>query len=329
MEMQEKLFEVDFDRLRARADQFDQQSFQGISGFDRHVDNDHLWQSTFDAISDLLFVVDRQFKVIRANKAVQDLFPQGSVLGHKCFQIFHNSDQPIAQCPGCKVFHSGRPQCMETRECQFVDRWFEVCVHPIKDNHGFVWQTLHICKDITKLKRLEQRLQDLEVKDSLTSLFNRRTFNTILTREYELAALRRSSLSILVMELDGLNMVNQECGQQFGDYILKEFSHQLRSKLGSGALCARSAGEQFAVLLPDVELAEATRLAEEIHQLAEHHVYDDFFCRQVTVSIGVASLLDHAPASQDELFCFAENALRMAKRLGRNQVVVYNLDDFI
>lgn len=329
MEMEEKIFEVDFEKLRARAGTFDPEQSPSLAGFDLHVDDAHLWQNTFDAISDILFIVDRQFLIIRANKAVQDLFPNRPVLGQKCFEIFHNSSQPIDSCPGCKAFHSGKPECMETQECQFIDRWFEVSVHPIKDSHGFVWQTLHICKDITKVKELEQRLLDLEVKDDLTSLYNRRTFNNILRREYELAALRRSDLVLLVMELDELKLINQECGQQFGDFILQEFSHELRTKLGSSALCARPAGEQFAVLLPDLSLAEASSLAQEIHQLAEHHVYDDFFCRQVTVSIGVASLLDHTPVSQDELFGFAENALRLAKRSGRNRIVIYDLEALI
>lgn len=329
MEMQEKVFEFDFDRLKSRADKLDQGTPTVAKGLDLHINNGQLWQDTFDAISDLLFIVDRQFTIIRANKAVQDIFPNQAVLGQKCFEIFHNSSQPIDKCPGCKVFHSGKPECLETKECQFMDRWFEVHAHPVKDSHGFVWQALHICKDITRLKELEQRLSDLEVKDSLTSLYNRRTFNNILTREYELAALRRDDLAILVMELDELKVINQECGQQFGDYILQEFGHELRQKLGPSALCARSAGEQFAVLLPDASVAEARALAGEIHQLAENHIYDDFFCRQVTVSIGVASFLDHSPGTQDELYCFAENALRFAKRAGRNRIVVYDLEDFI
>jgi diguanylate cyclase (GGDEF)-like protein/PAS domain S-box-containing protein len=329
MEMPEKLFELDFNKLKERVDKLDQELSPAATGFDRHVDNGRIWQDTFDFIADLLFVVDRHFTIIRANKAVHDFFPNQTVLGKKCFDIFHNSSQPISNCPGCKVFHSGKSGCMQTEECHFADSWFEVSVHPIKDSHGFVWQSLHICKDISRLKELEQRLSDLEVKDGLTSLYNRRIFNNILTREFELAAIRRSDLSLLVMELDELKVINQDCGQQFGDYILQEFGHQLRNQLGPAPLCARLAGEQFAVLLPEVNLAEAQKLAREIHQLAENHIYDDFFCRQVTVTIGVASLFEHSPVSQDEFLCFAENALRFAKRAGRNRVGIYNLEDFI
>ncbi|MEN8256734.1 MAG: diguanylate cyclase [Thermodesulfobacteriota bacterium] len=329
MAMQEKIFEVDFDKLRDRADKLDNALSVETTGLARHVNNDQIWQCTFDFIEDLLFIVDRQFNIIRANKAAQDLFPDRPILGQKCFKIFHNSNQPIEKCPGCRVFHSGNPESMESSECNMFGRSFEVNVRPVKDDHGFVWQVLHICKDITKLKKLEQRLRDLEIKDSLTALFNRRTFNKILTREYELAAVRRSDLTVLVMELDGLKLINQECGHQYGDYILQEFSHELQNRLGPASLCARTTGEQFAVLLPQVDFEGAQRLAEDIHQMAENHIYDDFFCRQVTVSIGVASLLDHNPNSQDQLFCFAENALRVAKRCGRNQITVYNLEDFI
>lgn len=323
MEMQEKIFEFNLDNMR------EQVTSPVVDGFERHIDKGLLWQNTFDAIADLLFIVDRRFAIIRANKAVHELFPGRPVLGQKCFEIFHNAQQPIDTCPGCRVFHSGKPECLAAKEWQVGGRCFEVCVHPIKDDHGFVWQSLHICKDVSRVKELEERLRDLEVKDGLTSLYNRRTFNTMLTREYELTTLRHANLSILVMELDELKLINQECGQQFGDYILREFGHELHHKLDASALCARSAGEQFAVLLPDMTLAEARKLAEEIRMLAEHHIYDDFFCRQVTLSIGIASLRDHAPASQDELFCFAENAMRLAKHRGRNRIVVYDLEDFI
>lgn len=329
METQEKLVEFDLNDLRHRVARLDSQVAPVAAGFARHVDNDRIWQDTFDAIADLLFVVDRNFNVIRANKAVRDIFLQQPVLGKKCFEIFHNTTQPIDNCPGCKVFHSGKADSVQTKECQFAESWYDVSVHPIKDDHGFVWQNLHICKDITRLKELEQRLQDIEVKDGLTALFNRRAFNNILSREFELAALRQADLSLLVLELDELKLINQDCGQQFGDYILQEFSHELRGKLPDAALCARPAGEQFAVLLPGVALAGADELAREIHHLAEHHIYDDFFCRQVTVSVGVASLLDHAPVSPDEFFCFAENALRYAKRSGRNRIAVYDLESLI
>ena len=329
MGMQEKIYEFDFNKLKERVDKLDQIPPSSIKGLDRHADSDKLWQNTFDTISDLLFIVDRQFNVIRANKAVQDFFPDRSVLGKKCFEIFHNSTHPIDKCPGCKVFHSGKSECKETRDCQFNDRWYEVSVHPIPDSHGFVWQNLHICKDITWVKELEQRLLDLEVKDSLTSLYNRRTFNNITAREFKLAASRHSDLSVLVIELDELKLINQEYGHQFGDYILKEFGHELRNLLASSALCARTAGEQFSVLLPEMSLSETCNVAQSIRELAEHHIYDDCFCRQVTVTVGVATLCDHAPSTPDELFCFAENALRIAKGAGRNRVEVYDLEDFV
>ena len=294
---------------------------------DSRLDSNQLWEETFDFLEDIIFIIDRQFNIVRANKAARSLHP--AILGKKCFNVFHQSDHPQSNCPGCQVFHACTSVVEEMQEPNNGKRWFEVTAHPIKDSHGFVWQALHIYKDISKVKELELKLRELEIRDNLTSVYNRRHFNDVLLREFELATRRMSDLVVLVIELDELKIINEECGQQYGDYILKEFSAELSSEMRHTDICARIAGEQFAVLLPDATLAEGQRIAENIKLMAEHRVYDDSFSRQVTVSIGVASLASHLPESMDDFICYAENAMRFSKKTGRNKITVYDMEEIV
>ena len=291
---------------------------------DSHLDANHVWQETFDFLDDIIFIIDRQFNIVRANKAARDL--HDSLLGQKCFEIFHHSTQPQSSCPGCRVFHSGESVSEEMQEPNGGEKWFEVTAHPIKDSFGFVWQALHVYKDISKIKELELKLRELEILDPLTSVYNRRHFNEVLLREFELATRRMSDLVILFIELDELKVVNEECDQQYGDYILKEFSAELAAEMRHTDICARIAGEQFAVLLPDATLTEGEMIAGTIKNMAEHRIYDNRFSRQMTVSIGVASLASHLPETMDDFICFAENAMRFSKKTGRNKITVYDME---
>lgn len=294
---------------------------------DSHLNSNQVWQETFDFIDDIIVIIDRQFTIVRANKKARSFHE--SILGKKSFEVFQQSSQPVSNCPGCRVFHSGVSVSEEIQEPNGGENWFEVTAHPITDSFGFVWQVLYIYKDISKIKALETKLRELEVLDSLTSVYNRRHFHEVLSREFELATRRMSDLVVLFIELDELKVVNEECGQHYGDYILKEFSSELASEMRHTDICARIAGEQFAVLLPDASLSEGEMIASNIKSMAEHRIYDDRFSRQITVSIGLASLASHLPETMDDFICFAENAMRFSKKTGRNKITVYDMEEIV
>ena len=312
--------------LRARVAELDAATMP-VAGL--RLDENRLWQATFDAVQDVLFVIDREFTVILANQQARDAFPHLDIIGQKCFRIFHNDEHPLSGCPGCKVFHTGRKVSVERQEMALDGNWYEVSAYPIKDAGGFVWQSLHIFRDLSRERELTERLSQLETRDAHTSLLNMRHFNEIFHREFELASRRYSDLVLLVIELDELKKVNEQCGLQFGDFIIKEFAHELQERVRHTDVCARLGGERFAVLLPDANLQEGEMIARNIHAMAESHIYEDSSCRQVTVSIGLASLKDHEAGSMDDFFFFAENSMRSAKRGGRNRIVIYDAEHLI
>jgi diguanylate cyclase (GGDEF)-like protein/PAS domain S-box-containing protein len=290
----------------------------------RKIDDAHLWETIFDTVDDIMVVIDRDFNIVRANKAALQSFGKKKVVGEKCFQVFDNTTQPVTNCPLCKVFHTGTCFKCTRFEKELDNRWFSITSCPIKDNHGFVWHILQVYRDVTENKQLNTRVEELEITDGLTGLYNRRHFNEIFEREFNLAARRLTGLVALVINIDNFKEVNASCGHNFADFVLQELSRLLQSSVRKTDICARISGEEFAILLPDADLFEGRMIAQNIHSGAEQYLYDDGnYTRHVTISIGVASFNEHTPQSQADLLSFAESALYEAKRAGRNRVFVY------
>ncbi len=292
-------------------------------GIARFIDDARLWQQTFDASADIMFIVDREFNIIRANHAAKkDL--GDDIIGHKCFKTMYGLDDPFSHCPACRVFQTNNPVNNEQKIFQLENRWFDVSAHPIKDDHGFVWQCLHIYRDITDRKEMSLKLEELEIKDPLTGVYNRRHFNEIFKREFELAFRRLSDLSILVLDLDFFKPLVKICGHSYGDLVLKEFADLLQGRIRKTDICARLRGDQFAILLPDADLDEGTMIARNIHAIAEQNVYEDQDnCRQITVTIGLAAINAHTPDSTEDMLTYAQMAMHEAKDEGGNRVGIY------
>ncbi len=292
-------------------------------GICRFIDDAGLWQQTFDASPDIIFIVDREFSIIRANlKARQELGED--IIGRKCFKIMYGIDDPFSHCPACRVFQTGVPVTIEQKILQLEDRWFAVSAHPITDEHGFVWQSMHLYRDITEQKEMSLKLKELEIKDTLTGVYNRRHFNEIFQREFDLAFRRLSDLSLLVLDLDFFKPLVKICGHSYGDLVLKEFADLLQNRIRRTDICARLRGDQFAILLPDADLDEGVMIAKNIHAIAEQNVYEDQDnCRQITVSIGLAAINAHAPDSTEDMLTFAQMAMHEAKDEGGNRVGIY------
>jgi diguanylate cyclase (GGDEF)-like protein len=162
--------------------------------------------------------------------------------------------------------------------------------------------------------------------DGLTQLANRRTFDAQLQQEIE--QLRRGELvecSLLLMDLDRFKSINDRFGHQAGDEVLREASRIIqeqvaRTRITDRALLARYGGEELAILLPEVGINGALRIAETIRAAIEKHVVR-FSGMEIsmTISIGAATAPLHARSAED-LVANADAALYRAKSNGRNRV---------
>jgi diguanylate cyclase (GGDEF)-like protein len=165
---------------------------------------------------------------------------------------------------------------------------------------------------ILENKRLFAEVQRLAITDALTGLFNRRRLDEALSSEFERARRYKRPLSMIMLDMDSLKSINDTYGHPAGDTALKLVADAIRSQIRRVDLPARFGGDEFIVLLPEVDHSVAMRIAERIRtQLRPKKPTDDMF----TVSGGVAQLqAEHASA--EDLLRAVDQALYRAKREG-------------
>jgi diguanylate cyclase (GGDEF)-like protein len=156
--------------------------------------------------------------------------------------------------------------------------------------------------------------------DSLTGLANRRMLDEELALEWRRADRVGDSLAFVLLDLDDFKRVNDNHGHQAGDAVLRAVGEILGSGVRQVDLAGRYGGEEFALILPETDLAGARKLAERLRvALAQAHIeLPGGGSLQATASFGVA--VKGKLSSAEELVSAADEALYEAKRAGKNRV---------
>ena len=178
----------------------------------------------------------------------------------------------------------------------------------------------------TMLRMANAHLQRTAMQDPLTSIGNRRLFDSVLERERRRAARTEQSLALLMLDVDHFKSFNDTYGHQAGDACLQSIASTIAGLAQRPAdLAARYGGEEFAILLPETDTAGAFALAERTQeairklQIPHQHGLDGL----VTVSIGVAVVWPRSPdGANSDLVHLADTALYAAKAQGRNRSCV-------
>ena len=165
-----------------------------------------------------------------------------------------------------------------------------------------------------------EEIYRLMTTDGLTQLHNKRYFDEMLDREVARAKRYKRSFSLLVFDIDLFKNVNDRFGHLAGDAILRQLGAVLLGRLRVNDVLARSGGEEFALITPEVGLDGAKELAGKINRLIGDTRFEFEGARvNVTVSVGVAEWQTHYEDPSDVLKA-ADDKMYEAKRNGRNQV---------
>jgi len=156
--------------------------------------------------------------------------------------------------------------------------------------------------------------------DDLSGLYVRRKFDAELASAIDAARMRRLSLALLVMDLDGVKKINDTHGHLFGAYVIGESGRVIGQVLGARGFGCRFGGDEYLSALPGMDVEAAALVAEEIRAaIATHPFEKDGIPLKPGISLGVAAFPEHAqdPAT---LFQRADEALYRAKQAGKNRV---------
>ncbi|RXG99075.1 diguanylate cyclase domain-containing protein [Bradyrhizobium zhanjiangense] len=225
----------------------------------------------------------------------------------------------------------------ETEEARLVYRnahrengevWLESTMRVTRKDNGRVDGVVAISRDISEHKKLETRLETLAIEDSLTGLANRRRFDERLKEEWARAYRDRSSLALLMIDVDHFKAYNDEYGHPAGDACLRVVAQIIATEMQRpGDLAARYGGEEFAMLLPNTDAEGCARIGNRIRRAIReaglvHTTNRATGC--VTASLGGAAcrpVLERT-AGVASLVEAADQALYAAKEAGRNRLMM-------
>lgn len=201
-------------------------------------------------------------------------------------------------------------------------RYLEWTGKGITNANGELVEFVGIARDVTDRLDLIERLSQQAYHDELTGLANRRFLSQQAHLELDRAKRYQYPLSLFMLDIDLFKNVNDTYGHLAGDSVLKQLSQLMKDALREYDMIARIGGEEFAVLLPETNLAEAIVIAERLRQAVMGCKFSiqQSHPLKMTVSIGIASTSDLGH-DFEILLHEADKRLYQAKIAGRNRVV--------
>jgi len=198
----------------------------------------------------------------------------------------------------------------ETRGLKFDDEVFAA-----QEQVKRAEQKIELLKD-----ELEQ-LRGLVQTDQMTGAFNRRGLDDIFKREAARADRNAQSLGVVLIDLDNFKNINDNFGHQYGDSVLINLVTVAKETLRPSDIVARFGGEEFVILLPEVELEDALTIIQRLQNNLKRNfsLQIDNESTPITFSAGVAlrSFGEH----QTSVISRADKALYQAKRTGKNRAI--------
>ncbi len=272
------------------------------------------WENTFNSITDMITVHDRSFNIIRANKAAEKILGLPFLVSEtKCYKYYHGKDSSLEHCPSCSCLKSGKAASLELYE-PYLGMFLEIRAIPRYDSEHNLVGLIHVTRDITERKKMEEKLHAASITDELTGLLNRRGFFSLAETQLKLAQRAKREMSVIYADMDGLKAINDTWGHKAGDSALLEIAGLLRETFRESDIISRLGGDEFAVLVEitdtDDELVIKERLKEKFDtcNAQANRPY------KLVISIGMVRFDPENPCSIDELLSRSDKLMYADKK---------------
>lgn len=309
-------------------------------------ESEEKYRSILNASPDDITITDLKGQIFMVSPAAKKMFGYEQnyegFIGKGLVDFIVPADLERAQSNIRLLYQGDDPKPNEYRGVRKDQSIFDIEVNSgfIRSANGQPTSMVFIIRDITERKLAEQQIQELvqqleiekntaqlnSMTDSLTGLANRRYFDEALRTEFYRSKRSRSTLSLIMLDVDHFKQFNDSYGHLAGDDCLRQIGTTLKTIVGRlPDIVARYGGEEFVVILPETEDNGAANLAERIRKaiekLAIPHSASDTR-EYVTVSLGVVTVDTTGLASPEQVVALADGAMYCAKKGGRNRFVV-------
>jgi diguanylate cyclase (GGDEF)-like protein/PAS domain S-box-containing protein len=288
-----------------------------------------------NSMHEILFELDADGRIIFLNPAWQALtgFAADDSLG-KSFSDFLLGEDAIRDFEANvlpRLHEKNREISLRSADGKHL--WMSLDADAQTDSAGNFTGIIGTFSDITKsvelnhlLSRYQDELYHLSVTDPLTGLYNRRHFDSQLEVILSDHLPKNMPVCLLLIDLDGFKFINDTYGHPFGDEVLRTTAQLLKQQVRRNDYIARLAGDEFAMVLKNTDIENATRIAQKLHdRISDTRIPLPVGHMQLQSSMGVAEAPTHGANAQD-LVSAADVALYHSKRGGRNRIEVLSPD---
>ncbi len=286
-------------------------------------------QVTLDSIADAVITTDESGNILSMNPIAEILtgFFEDDVQGQNVNQVFKLVHEKTQESVICPVNYCIEQQDIIANENDHIllsasGEHFSITdsVAPIINEDGQVLGSVLVFRDVTHARELSAELNWQALHDPLTGLANRRQFETSMKALLEKAKSGDLKHHLLYLDLDQFKIVNDTCGHDAGDELLKQITDTLAKKLRKTDLLARLGGDEFGVLLESCDAEHALTIANNLRQAVENFRFGwQTQSFKIGVSIGVAEISGQETKAA-EVLSAADAACYVAKESGRNRV---------
>lgn len=282
---------------------------------------------TLAMLEEAVLEIDCDGVILRASPGWSKLSHCDNAVGLSLYDFIHRDDREALQMQ-CQALSSGEINYAVLRlrleeEGGLHTPWLEcrfVCFH---DDSGKVAGVRGVLRDITQTYLHEKQITHMALHDALTALPNRVLLEDRIKISLRQASRTHKKVGICFIDLDHFKNINDSLGHKSGDKLLLAFSGRLRRQLREGDTVARWGGDEFVLLLPDMDSEQAIRdVALKVSEEVQTPLQIEDTELVVTFSMGVALYPDDGE-DIETLFSQADRAMFFAKAQGRNQTCFF------
>lgn len=274
-----------------------------------------LFKTSFESISDSVFITDRNFKFVSVNNAYCKCTKQTEEQALASYLRFYQYPEAFTEEVKKTLFYRGSWSGeLESRRLNGEKFQMELNIDALHDEDGEISHFVGVFSDVTTRKATEKELIKLTNIDPLTSLPNRSFFQG----SHDELVKRKTPHALLCLDMDNFKKVNDSIGHEAGDKLIQHIAERLQKILGTSATCYRLGGDEFSILLEGTqETHQVTLLSQQILDDMHRPFLVDEQEFVLGCSIGIAFYPTDGSSSQ-ELLKNADTAMYYAKNNGGN-----------